>query len=91
MHLELGKKKQALRHTHPVPGLKWQQGVLLWVKRKADMPRNVSVCSSYNTTSLIKATAPLFTNSTSPGVATPVLHQFHGRYHSISVESNRYS
>lgn len=54
-----GEKKQALRHMHPLPDLKWQQGTLLWIRRKAYMPRNVSVYSNYNITSLIKATASL--------------------------------
>lgn len=90
MHLELGEKKQALRHTHPLPDQEWQQGALLWVRRKAYMPRNVSVYSNYNTTSLIKATASFHKLHLAQCGYTR-LHQFHGRYHSISMESDCYS
>jgi len=73
-------ENQALRHTNPLPDPRWQQGTLLWVRKQA----YVSIYSSYNATSLIKAT-------TSPSVATPVRPQFHGRHHSISTESDRCS
>lgn len=69
---------------------KWQQGILLWVKRKAYVLRDVSVYSSCNTISLTKDLLFL-TKTTSSSMGTSVLPKFYGRYHSSSMESDCHS
>lgn len=57
VHLKLGEKNLNCEAPSFRRHLKPQQGTLLWVKRKDYVLRDMSVYSSYNKTSLTKASA----------------------------------